>query len=162
MSNPILNMLVGLPASGKSTFVNFHILKNDIVLSSDYYIDKFCEANNKTYSEGFKEYADAATKLMYEKAEFAFLNGYDIFWDQTNLNKKTRKNKINQFKKYIDLNNYKIICYVFETPKNHVDILKSRTGKDIPYYVIENMIRGYEEPSLDEGFDEIIFINMFK
>ena len=36
---------------------------------------------------------------------------------------------------------------------------KFRTGKDIPDFVIENMVKNFEFPTKNEGFEKIININ---
>jgi tRNA uridine 5-carbamoylmethylation protein Kti12 len=46
---------------------------------------------------------------------------------------------------------------VFKTPDEEelIKRLNSRPGKEIPKDVISNMIDNWEEPTLEEGFDEI-------
>jgi tRNA uridine 5-carbamoylmethylation protein Kti12 len=75
----------------------------------------------------------------------------DIIWDQTSTTITSRKKKFNM------LPNYKMIAVVFPTPDPlELSIrLKNRPGKEIPQDVLNSMIDGWEEPSADEGFDEI-------
>jgi predicted kinase len=76
--------------------------------------------------------------------------------DRTNMTAKGRK-------KYLDMvpKNYKKIAVVFNIPDDELQRrLKTRadeTGKTIPSFVLENMLKSYQEPTLEE-FDKIIFI----
>jgi hypothetical protein len=55
------------------------------------------------------------------------------------------------------LPDYEHIAVVFRTP--NLDELKqrlaNRAGKDVPWPVVQGMIDGWEEPTLEEGFKEI-------
>lgn len=150
MSN--LYMLVGVPGSGKSTWLknigvpNF----NCMVVSSDYYIDQYAEEHGKTYSEVFAEAVGWATQMMEEDLEFAIENDLDIYWDQTNLNAKTRMKKLAKIPF-----SYKKIAVVFPVPEREEWLrrLDSRPGKTIPRHILENMLKSFEMPTTDEGFD---------
>ncbi len=152
---PTLYMLVGVPASGKTTWVKNN-RGNALVASSDDYIEQQAEKRNTTYSEVFDEYIKAANTHAIATAKKAFSDNMDLIWDQTNLTRNGRKNKLKMVPK-----DYKKVAIFFPTP--HEDILKkrlgSRPGKDIPDYVVSSMIRTIEKPSKDEGFDEIIVNN---
>ena len=82
---------------------------------------------------------------------FAKEEGFNIIWDQTNLNIKSRNKKLQL------LDGYYKIAIVFAQPSNYElqRRLESRPGKNIPFYIINSMIDSYEEPTLEEGFDEI-------
>jgi hypothetical protein len=56
---------------------------------------------------------------------------------------------------------YKKIAVVFETPNpaTHEKFL-DRPGKIIPKNVVQGLIDNWEEPTLEEGFDEIRKIRM--
>lgn len=152
---PTLYMLVGVPASGKSTWV-----KNNrgsaFVASSDDYIEKQAEKLGSTYSDVFDKFIKAANTHAIETARKAFSDKVDLIWDQTNLTKTGRRNKLKMVPK-----DYKKVAVYFPTP--HEDILKkrlaSRPGKNIPAYVISSMTKTIEKPSKDEGFDEIIVVD---
>ncbi len=151
---PTLYMLVGVPASGKTTWT-----KNNkgsaLVASSDDYIEQQAEKRGTTYSEVFDEYIKAANTHAIATARKAFSEKVDLVWDQTNLTKNGRRNKLKMVPK-----DYKKVAVFFPTP--HVDVLKkrlaSRPGKDIPDYVISSMIKTIEKPTADEGFDDIIVV----
>lgn len=151
---PTLYMLVGVPASGKSTWA-----KNNqgsaLVASSDDYIEKQAEKMGSTYSDVFDKFVKAGNNHAIETARKAFSDKLDLIWDQTNLTKNGRRNKLKMVPK-----EYKKVAVFFPTP--HEDVLKkrlaSRPGKDIPDYVVTSMIKTVEKPSKDEGFDEVIVV----
>jgi predicted kinase len=75
----------------------------------------------------------------------------DIIWDQTSTTIKSRK------KKLIMLPGYHTIAVMFKTPDplELVIRLKNRPGKNVPQNVINDMISGFEQPTIEEGFNEI-------
>lgn len=155
-------MLIGLPASGKSTWIsNFLKNKNDefVVISSDLIIEEISHEQGKTYDDVFSQYSKYANQEMWRRAEKAFSEGKNIIWDQTNLTVKSRKKKV---QKALD-SNYKVYAYVFSVDQGTLNHrLKNRSyneGKSIPERVIKNMANSFTNPSEDEGFNKIVFVN---
>lgn len=147
-------ILVGVPGSGKSTWVqNQKWSKDCIVASTDYWVEEEAKRQGKTYSEVFADYMPTAVNLMTANVVAAIEMGHDIIWDQTSTTVSTRAKKIRM------LEGYTKIAVVFKTPKFDElnDRLQKRalTGKVIPSDVMAHMINGFEEPTLNEGFDEI-------
>lgn len=148
-------MLIGVPGSGKSTWVSEQPWLADLpVISSDRYIDEEAHRQGKTYNEVFKDYAAVAMKLMENHARTAYANSLDMIWDQTNTSVKSRKSKLAM------LPGYQAIAVVFRTPDadEHARRLASRPGKVIPEHVMTSMIANLEMPSEDEGFTEIWYV----
>jgi predicted kinase len=154
MTAPTLLMLIGVPASGKSTWIkeNCDPLGYNL-LSTDNYIDSIASEESITYNEAFQKHIKQATTNMNKLAQFAFDNDRNVVWDQTNLTTKSRKSKLAMVPKH-----YQKIAMYFVTPngEEHKRRLDSRTGKTIPYHILKNMIDTIEPPSYDEGFDKII------
>jgi predicted kinase len=157
MIRPIFMMLVGVPGSGKSTWLsnnNYHVMPNVMILSTDAYIEAVAADEGKTYSEVFRDVIKQAEMHLYHCLDVAVKHKMDIIWDQTNLTRKTRMNKL----KHIPLD-YHRMAMVFPTPepKTHTAWLNSeaRVGKSIPDVMIHSMIENFEHPSLSEGFNEI-------
>ncbi len=147
---PILYMLVGVPGSGKTTWIKNN--KHDaVVLSTDNYIERYAMKTGKTYSEMFKELIGVATDQMEKDLVQAVRNERDIIWDQTNLTAKSRRTKLNRIPK-----DYKKIAVYFSVPNDLRDRLASRPGKTIPEPVILSMINQLQPPTKEEGFDEIV------
>jgi predicted kinase len=88
---------------------------------------------------------------MADKVVRARIARKDIIWDQTSTTIKSRARKFNM------LHDYYAIAVVFKTPEPEelARRLASRPGKNIPEEVITQMINNWEEPSLEEGFQEI-------
>jgi predicted kinase len=144
--------LVGVPASGKSTWIKNQEWADDcVVVSTDEFVEAHAQEQGKTYSEVFDEYMPTAVKLMADKVVEAREAGKDIIWDQTSTGVKARARKFNM------LPDYEHIAVVFKTPeKEELDRrLASRPGKNIPNHVIRSMIDNFEMPSEEEGFKEI-------
>jgi predicted kinase len=149
-----LYVLVGVPGSGKSTWVKNQLWTLGLtVVSTDAFVEDYARSVGKTYSEVFEEYMPTAVELMTKQVIFAREHGHTIIWDQTSTTIQTRAKKIRMLPDY-----YKI-AVVFKTPPS-VELQKrlaSRPGKNIPWEVVSNMASQLESepPSLEEGFNEI-------
>jgi predicted kinase len=149
---PKLYVLVGVPGSGKSTWVeNQEWAKDCAVISTDTYVEAYARSQGKTYSEVFEEYMPKAVDLMAKDVISARAMDRDIIWDQTSTSASSR------YKKFVMLPFYYKIAVVFKTPEPEEleRRLSDRPGKVIPQSVVESMINSFEEPSKSEGFDEI-------
>lgn len=151
---PRLYMLCGVPASGKSTWVKNLGINEDndniYIASTDKLIEMSAFINNKTYDEIFAEQIGPAEKTMYTFLTHAVKKEKDIIWDQTNLNFKSRAKKLIMIPDY-----YEKIAVYFPIPFDIKQRLASRPGKNIPWNVVQSMIRSFEVPSESEGFDRI-------
>ena len=148
-------ILVGVPASGKSTWIlNQQWDENTAVVSTDEFVEKYAAEQGKTYSEVFTEFMPTAINMMMDKFYDSIENDFDIVWDQTSVTRESRAKKLKLVPP-----TYRKVCVVFPTPS--IDILTkrlaSRPGKVIPMAVVESMISRWEEPQFDEGFDAIIY-----
>jgi predicted kinase len=144
--------LVGIPGSGKSTWIKKQTWALGLpVVSTDSFVEDYARKQGKTYSEVFKDYMPVAVRLMANQVLICQANKLDIIWDQTSTTIASRTRKFNM------LPDYEHIAVVFSTPdKKELDRrLESRPGKEIPAYVVEQMIDGFEMPTKEEGFTEI-------
>ena len=151
---PTLYVLIGVPGSGKSTWVNNQEWAKDCVyVSTDHHVEAHAAKLGKTYSEVFKDYMPWAVKLMANDVVEAREAGKDIIWDQTSTTVASRRKKFNM------LPDYRAIAVVFATPdaRELARRLGSRPGKHIPNTVMRQMIDNFEMPTKEEGFDEIWF-----
>jgi predicted kinase len=152
---PKCYQLIGVPGSGKSTWVKDQIWTLGLtVVSTDAFVEEYAREHGKTYSEVFTEYMPTAVKLMADHVVKAREQGQDIIWDQTSTTVKSRARKFNM------LPDYEHIAVVFRTPE-HTELMRrliSRPGKEIPDHVIASMIASWEEPTLEEGFKEIWYV----
>ena len=147
--------LIGVPASGKSTWVKNQDWAVDIpVVSTDNFVEEYAKEQGKTYSEVFDEYMPTAVRLMANQALICQANNLDVIWDQTSTTINSRKRKFNTLPKY------EHIAIVFKTPEAEelARRLASRPGKNIPAHVMRSMIDGFQMPTEDEGFTEIWYV----
>ena len=149
---PKCYQLVGVPGSGKSTW----ILSQDwtvpcAVVSTDKWVEIYAKEVGKTYSQVFTDFMPTAVDLMAKEVIAARESGRDVIWDQTSTTVKSRARKFNM------LPDYYHIAIVFRTPeqKELMRRLMSRPGKEIPDHVVASMIASWEEPTEAEGFKEI-------
>jgi len=153
---PTLYMLIGVPASGKSTWIAQHSVfdwSNTVVISTDAIIDRRAESQGKTYSEVFSKEIKSATAEMHDKLRVAIKTDRDIIWDQTNVTAKSRASKLAQVP-----DTYTKVAVFFATPEpaELQRRLASRPGKTIPAHIVQGMASQLEPPTEAEGFDRII------
>ena len=152
MIRPKCYQLVGVPGSGKSTWIkNQDWALGLTVVSTDLWVEIYAKEQGKTYSEVFADYMPTAVDLMAEQVVRAREHGHTIIWDQTSTTVASR------VKKFRMLPDYEHIAVVFRTPdRDELDVrLSGRAGKHIPKNVVDSMIANWEEPALEEGFQEI-------
>jgi predicted kinase len=145
-------MMIGVPGSGKSTWIaNQNWTQDCVIVSTDNLIEAEAARQGKTYNDVFKSYIDTATGIMREQVVDAVIQGRDIIWDQTNTVAKSRKGKLTLVK------GYRKIAVVFAVPERAEleQRLALRPGKTIPGHVLDSMIEGFAVPSEEEGFDEV-------
>lgn len=165
MTNPICYVMVGLPASGKSTRVDKMVVMDPdvFVYSTDQFIEDVAKHFGITYDEAFEDNIKDATDTMNVLFDIAIRSKRNVIWDQTNMGAGKRKRIINRMKQA----NYTVECVCYLPPETVEDIaewgrrLLNRPGKTIPDHVIENMMKTFVIPTLDEGFDEITFFNIY-
>lgn len=158
VNRPTAYILVGLPGSGKSTWIKSKNAEgNYVVVSSDDEIEKYAKSKGLTYSDVFQDYVKTATNLMNANFRSAIANGSDIIWDQTNLSKKKRRSILDQLPK-----SYRKIAVVFRVDadelQRRLDKRAQEEGKTIPTHIVDSMRKTFEIPTKEEGFHEIIMV----
>ena len=170
MSKPICYVMVGLPATGKSTLVESQreiynaIDMNVFVYSTDGILERIAEQLGKTYDDVFEKHIKSATVEADIDLAYAIKERQDIIWDQTNLGVGKRRKIINRMRQA----GYQVRCECIVPPESDydgdkedwVERLANRPGKTIPQHVLSNMIDSFVQPTIDEGFDMITFYNM--
>jgi len=153
---PILYMLIGVPAAGKSTWLAQQDLSHAVIISSDDIIQARADSQGKTYDQVFKKEVKSATTEMMANLRAAVEADKDVIWDQTNVTAAARAKKL----AFIP-DTYEKVAVFFRTPdaQEHARRLASREGKNIPWNVIASMKSQLEAPTAEEGFDKIIVVN---
>ena len=141
-----LIVLVGLPASGKSTFAKEKLANEEtIVLSSDELRkellgDESCQTNN-----------ELVFSTLYARAKENLLNGKDVVIDATNINMKDRRRTLSHFQG-MDI---KRVALVFATPINVCYERDSKRDRVVGMEVIDKFLYRFEFPMEYEGFNKI-------
>lgn len=161
-------MTVGVPGSGKSTWArqfreeyyyaidSYELPERKLyTFSTDALIEAHANKLHKTYSEVFQDYIGTATDIVNDGIKTCINGSFNIILDQTNLSANSRRKKLSVYPY-----EYLRVAVVFPTPEKelHEKILNSRPGKIIPQNVIDNMIKTYQAPTLEEGFDYILSV----
>jgi len=152
-------MLVGIPCSGKSTYVEklktIPYWSNSVILSTDNYIEKVAQEHNTTYNEIFEDCISEATRQL----ELAFImakdRGENLIWDQTNLTVKTRKKKLSKLPSFYARG----VMYFEVSLEEALERNKNREGKFIPESILKRMYHQLEIPTRNEDFDYVECVN---
>ena len=143
---PKFFMLVGLPASGKSTYAeelanqyNANIHASDSIreeLSGD--------INNQNIN-------DLVFKTLHSRVKEDLTNGKSCIYDATNINYKRRMAFLNELNK-ISCEKY---CWVIATPYERCLRNNRNRDRQVPEEVIERMYKHFDVPYYYEGWDFI-------
>lgn len=141
--------MVGLPASGKSTYSQTLSERyNAMICSSDCIREElFNDVNNQTHNtDVFKE--------LYKRIKNYLQNGQSVIMDSTNISYKRRMAFLQELKNIP----CEKICVLMATP--YEQCIKNNTSRDrvVPEYVIERMYRNFDIPGDYEGWDDIVVI----
>ena len=162
---PKCTFLVGVPGSGKSTWLKDQELWT-LIVSTDNIIEELAETYGLTYDQVFKDTIRFAELVMNNEMDKAIAETDDygdanFHIDRTNLTVKSRRKFIEKLKPH----GYEFEAVVFPLPGTEKlpteewnRRLDSRRGKTIPAHVLSSMIEHYEPPTEAEGFDKIIFL----
>ena len=146
---PTFYMLIGVPASGKTTWRKANAGHAEII-STDDIIDHRAATLGVTYNDVFKDTIKEATKLANKHAIEAFNADLDVVHDQTNITKKSRASKLAMVPKH-----YHKTAVFFATPPEEEwqRRLNSRQGKSIPTHILDSMVEMLEMPDASEGWN---------
>ena len=147
-----LYLMVGVPGSGKSTWIKKQDWAKDCAyVSTDQYVEEYAKHAGKTYSEVFGLVMKDAVAAMVDSVILARSMKQDIIWDQTSVTAASRKKKLVMLPEYYAI---AVVCPTPEIPEL-IMRLDDRPGKVIPDNVMQQMLNSWEEPTEEEGFKEI-------
>lgn len=145
MNRPILKILIGVPGSGKTNYAENNIDEHTKHVSSDL-IRKELYGDERIQGNPEKVFS-----LMKERTLNLLRQGYNVIYDATNMTRKDRASIINLCPRYVRI----IAVVVWASIETCIkrDAERNRTvGKD----VIDKMLKRFQAPYYDEGFDSII------
>jgi|GEM_PF-1458536 len=160
VTKPTVHVLVGLPGSGKSTFIENN-LSNEVVISKDNVIMEMGrELGIFEYSDVYRtltpEQHDEAYKETINRFNLSVKNKEDIVVDLTNMSRKSRNKWLHALG-----NKYNTKAWVFITGQLQLasrNFLRAQTeNKVIPEHVYTNMMKTFLVPTLFE-FNEIEYV----
>ena len=146
MNKSIMTMMVGLPASGKSTYAQEIAKKsNAIVLSSDAIRwELFGDETDQDHNQKvFQE--------LHKRAKEWLCAGRDVIYDATNISSKRRRAFLNELKKVGCIKN----CVIIATPYEQCLENNRNRARQVPEWVIEKMYRKWQTPHWFEGWDNV-------
>lgn len=158
-------VLVGLPASGKSTAVKALVDQYGEqvhVYSTDALIEQWAASQGWSYDLAFDKYIKSATTTANNELSEAIRHKKTILWDQTNMSVKKRQSILGRFPRTWTKN---CICWV--PPRDDAEKaelarrLQDRAGKTIPEHVMNSMLKSYEQPTAAEGFARIDLLDIW-
>ena len=142
-------MMIGLPGSGKDTYINNFDKNQYVVISSDQI------RKDLNYKAGeVKDVFD----ICREQIRYHLTLGKNIIFNATNINRKHRMNLLDYL--HGTFNNISYSAYVVTTP---IKVCKERNSKregfdKVPEEVIDKMLRAFQIPMEKEGFDFIGYV----
>lgn len=146
-----LIMLVGLPASGKSTLAEKLSKEYDaeIVSSDEIRKELFNDINDQTNN-------DTVFNVMHERVIKLLNADRSAIYDATNLNRKRRKHLINHVFKA----DQKIVYYINESIGT-VLCRDSERERNVGEKIISKMYKNLHIPVEGEGWDKVIYVNYY-
>lgn len=150
---PECTILVGVPGSGKSTWIYNNFSISGDVVSSDNIIEEIAEEWGYSYDEIFKDVIGFADRVFWDQIKNWSNERFDLIIDRTNMSVKSRR-------KYFDIllpKGYTFHAVVFPTPEEveWKRRLASRPGKTIPQDILNSMQKSFVMPTTEEGFSSV-------
>ena len=138
MSNMV--MTVGLPGSGKTTWASAQ--KGYEVFSSDQIRQELGDVNDQSRNH-------EVFRILHDRIITALKDGKDCIYDATNITAKNRR----QFLSEISCHK---VARVFVRPLEVIKAQNESRNRTVPPEVIRDMLRRWQTPIVQEGFDEIV------
>lgn len=139
---------VGLPSSGKSTFVERIIKQHDFVVIHPDAIRKELTGSVEDQSKNAEVF-----KLAFSRMDAALAAGKDVIFDSCAQSRERRKPIVKIAKQHGAL----VVAVVFDVGLKVAKERNSKRDRVVPEFVLDRMNSQWEAPSENEGFDEIAY-----
>ena len=147
-------MLVSIPGAGKSTYAQKLVAENSNVVwvSSDAIREELWgDANDQ-------QQPNSVFYEMYRRSIEALKEGHDVIYDATNLCAKTRKSTLDGIRERVGHPIFAecivVLCSIKECKRRQND-----RDRKVPDEVIDRMVRQFQTPWYNEGWDYITTLN---
>lgn len=140
----VLDILVGLPGSGKSTWAE-DFAGYAVIISTDQ-IREEINGNAADQSNGDKVWATA-----YNRARYWLHLGYNVIFDATNCGRANRRAVLQELKDHA----CKVNAFYFNTSIEECKRRNAARARVVPEKVIDRMAARLTVPTRDEGFDRV-------
>lgn len=144
-TRPYFIMLVGIPGSGKTTYAKKcfdeklykHISSDEV--RKELWGDENCQDDpGKVFS------------VVHERTLKALKEGYNVIYDATNITRKNRRSILSQLPDYVIKE-----CHIVWAPIEDCLARDATRERTVGAEVIWKMLKRFEAPFYDEGFDFI-------
>lgn len=147
-----VTIMVGLPAGGKSTYIDQNASEDSFIVSRDRIVEDL--GDGTTYSEKWnsanQKEVDEVLQEVFKQAK----KESEVFVDMTHLSSKSRRRTLSHFGK-----DWKKKCVIMlpslSKLANNSEERKNITGKFVSDSVVLDMMSRFTAPTYGEGFDEI-------
>ena len=153
----IFTLLVGLPGAGKTCYARNYVATRHgtiVISSDDIRQELWGDANDQQNpSQVFDE--------MFIRTVSAMKKGTNVIYDATNLTAKTRKATLTRLRRALDQDFIAvadiIVCSISECTRR-----QGERDRKVPDEVIDRMVRQFQTPWYNEGWDTINVISCGK
>lgn len=148
-NKPTFIMTIGLPGSGKDTYYNSSILKDYCIsVSSDAIRQEvFGDVNDQTHNGEVFE-------IMRKRTVEALNRGDSVYYNATNLSSRRRTSLLKTLKQSVKVDFEAKALVIAPDYKTCLE-RNSNRERIVPQNVMEKMLRNFEPPYYNEGWDNI-------